>query len=381
MTGKMRSLSQTLAIESQVRLPGTVGRLLKQIRDIEGVAPEFKRAGLIKTVNRPQMLDLQVAGIASRSVVVKALGGFLYGAASVSTELSIEKNIVATRGNDSVSELDDIDFESQRKRLDLVEMRQAYQLAEKVLTRDRPLDLILFDTPLFISRDMVPVQKARRHVEEFEKTRNIISTFWDAHRTMLFPWNSKGPVLGSILAERFSAIVSIAKRDIRTSDGRQHLLSTDGVDPKKAKDLSQISERVMGIGDFRFINGILSSFTRTAAFRLTAYASRMEPKDSVGPGVIGFHFKGGMGENIHMVQLAGDEPLWDLECIDRVCGQLMNLCVIRGKPSVPLPLQLAVQELKAIDQFVKFYRSGINNALKDSQIEDTWLSGLDEEWQ
>ncbi len=34
-----RTLAQTLAVQSQIHLPGTVGRLLKQIRDLERIAP------------------------------------------------------------------------------------------------------------------------------------------------------------------------------------------------------------------------------------------------------------------------------------------------------------------------------------------------------
>lgn len=36
---KAKTLAQALAIDSQLGLPGSAGRLLKQIRDIEHVAP------------------------------------------------------------------------------------------------------------------------------------------------------------------------------------------------------------------------------------------------------------------------------------------------------------------------------------------------------
>ncbi len=73
---KMTNLAQSLAIESQIRLPGSAGRLMKQIRDIESIAPLFRDAGLVKTVQRPAMMDLTVSGIATHSTVKKALGGF-----------------------------------------------------------------------------------------------------------------------------------------------------------------------------------------------------------------------------------------------------------------------------------------------------------------
>ena len=44
------SLSQTLAIQTQIHLPGTVGRLLKQIRDLEKIAPLFVTAPVLTRV-------------------------------------------------------------------------------------------------------------------------------------------------------------------------------------------------------------------------------------------------------------------------------------------------------------------------------------------
>src|SRR5690606_40693921 len=129
---KTINLAQALAIDSQLRLPGSAGRLLKQIRDIEQVAPLFRDTGLIKAVKRPSVVNLAVSGIASHSSVHRALGGFIYASAAVRTDLSIQDNKVSTSGSDSVSELDDIDFEAQRKRLDLVEMRHSYALVERL---------------------------------------------------------------------------------------------------------------------------------------------------------------------------------------------------------------------------------------------------------
>ena len=161
------SLAQTLAIESQIRLPGSAGRLMKQIRDIEAVAPLFRDAGLVKTVQRPAVIDLRVSGVATRSAVKNALGGFIYACAGVRTDMVIAQNQISTRGSDSISELDDIDFEAQRKRLDLIEMRHGYRLAERLLGESSPSQLILLDTPLFISRDLVPQRHHKKHLGDY----------------------------------------------------------------------------------------------------------------------------------------------------------------------------------------------------------------------
>lgn len=374
------NLAQSLAIESQLRLPGSAGRLIKQIRDIESVAPLFRDAGLVKSVHRPAMLDLSVSGIATRSTIKKALGGFLFASAAVASNILINRNQVATQGSDSVSELDDIDFEAQRKRLDLIEMRLAYRLVEKQLKSSTPPQLILLDTPLFISRDMAPLERNQKHKEEYAKTRDYIRSFWETYREQLFPWNKEGPVIASIVAERFSAIISIAKQDLRTESGRKHLLLSDGFSEEQANQLTNLDEKLIGVGDTRFINGILSAFTRTIAFRMTESETRLEPSEAVTPGVTGFHYKGGRGSQIQMVQLAGEEPDWNTKTLDEVAWKLMVLDMQNRKKVLPLPQLLGQEQLKLLEQFVIYYRQGISEALKKNDIEETWLSGLDEEF-
>lgn len=373
------SLAQSLAIESQIRLPGSAGRLLKQIRDIESVAPIFRDAGLVKAVDRPATIDLTVSGVATHSCIKRALGGFIYASAAVRTDMLIDANRISTRGSDSIAELDDIDFEAQRKRLDLVEMRQAYALVERQLIHGNSSQLILLDTPLFIAREMVPLKRNVKHWQEYEKTRTAISAFWESYREQLFPWNPQGPVLVSILAQRFSAIVSIARQDLKTEAGRKHLLLTDGFDQTQANRLSDLEERLSGVGDYRFIKGILGAFTRTMAFRMTENRARMEPSESVEHGVVGFHFRGGRSSEIQMAQLAGEEADWSRETLDSVAWKLMVLDMQGQKRSTPLPQLMGQQQLKMLEQFTAFYRQGLSQAMKENKIEETWLSGLFEE--
>lgn len=376
---KNMNLAQSLAIDSQLRLPGSAGRLLKQIRDIEQVAPLFRDAGLVKAVPKMSEVNLRVAGIATKSCLDRALGGFIYASAAVRTDLLIENNKVSTQGSDSISELDDIDFEAQRKRLDLIEIRQAYQLVEKQLQSLEPCDLILLDTPLFLARDMAPLERNIRHKKEYENTKEAIETFWTKYRAKLFPWNQSGVVLASILAERFSAIVSIARQDLKTQEGRKHLLLSDGFKPDNYENqLASLEESLAGVGDLRFINGILGNYSRTIAFRMTENRARLEPANQTELGVVGFHFRSARGGQIKMVQLAGDEPDWKSLDLDLVASRLMMLDMQNKSNAMPLPQLLGYQQLGVLPKFTKFYRQSLHGALKDNDIETRWLSGLDE---
>ncbi|EOX4941893.1 hypothetical protein ACFLJY_000527 [Vibrio alginolyticus] len=378
-----RSLAQTLAVQTQLHMPGTVGRLLQQIRDLEQLAPLFVEAGLVKPIERPNPLNINVVGIATKSAVQKTLGGFLYASAAVSLNLTIQNNAVSTTGQDSLCELDDIDFVNQSKRLALIQIRQSYQMAEQRLSSGEPIDLILMDCPLFLGRDMAPLKDAPEHAEyrnSYDQTLSVIDQFWQTHKGQLYPWNPSGPVLAGIASEKLGAILYVAKQDLRTSSGMEQLLSSEGIDPQVAGDILNHLKGLASIGEQRFINGILSSFTRTAAFRISQNQPRLEPKSAAENGLVGFHFKGGNSTGIRLVQLAGDEPDWESPALDKLCGQLMCLMAVGGQKAFPLPIQLAEQELKQLDQFVKYYKSNIQSALKSREVEDIWLSDLDGEF-
>ncbi|MCV5209231.1 hypothetical protein OFC00_30555, partial [Escherichia coli] len=86
--------------------------------------------------------------------------------------------------------------------------------------------------------------------------------------------------------------------------------------------LEGLDESLVGVGDLRFINGILGNYSRTIAFRLSEQEKRIEPNIEAKQGLIGFHFRSARGGQIKMVQLAGDEPEWKSADLDLVASRL-----------------------------------------------------------
>ena len=142
-------LVRNLAVVTQLHLPGTAGRLAQQIRDLETAAPAFSAAGLVRKVARPVPLNVRAAGIASATPPpARVMGGFLYAVGAVRLDVIVEDNRVATGLQDSVCEVDDIDFEDQRNRLRLIGIRQAYELADAAMRDGESRDLLLLDLSL-----------------------------------------------------------------------------------------------------------------------------------------------------------------------------------------------------------------------------------------
>lgn len=374
-----RTLAQTLAVQSQIHLPGTVGRLLKQIRDLERVAPLFVKAGLVRAVERPNPIDTRASGIATHASTAKTIGGFLYGAAAARCDLLVEHNAVSTAGQDSACEIDDINYENQAMRLALVAMRQAYELADRAVVEERSR-LIFLDTALVMDRSMVP--SASRAGEPgypaaYAATRETIESFWRRHRERLFPWNPSGPVIVGLASQRFGAIIQSAQQDLRLQDGRSQILPTETVNRDTLAVLDGVRDAILGVGERRFIHGILGSFTRTAAFRMNVQAPEMEPRNVVELGVVGLHFRAGQMTAPRLMQLVGDAPAWTTAAIDEVVGLTMALTAVGGAAATPLPVQLAERELGALGPFLEHYSRSVAGELKRRDIESIWLSDFD----
>ena len=372
------SLVQTLAVQSQLNLPGTAGRLLKQIRDLESVAPRFIEAGLVQPVARPASLDTRLSGISTRFTTAKLAGGFLFVSAAVRMDLRFERNALATEGTDSTSLIDDIDFLDQSKRLQLIEVRQAYELADQAMKMEAPPRILLLEGPLVLNRGMVPLGKASQHTREYERARDLILAFWKDHQSKLFPWNPTGTIVAGIATERLGAIAAISQQDLRTPEGQSQLLKCDLPDAEILGDLNRQLAAISGIGEKRFVRGILGTNSRTAAFHMNVQTPRMEPASLVDElGVVGFHYRSGVRADPLLVQLLGNDANWTKQHLDELAGILIAATVQRDKYAVPVPFQLAEQQLHGLSNFLKQYCLTMRQELKNREIEDSWLSDLE----
>ncbi len=381
-TKKAVPLASNLAIVTQLHLPGTAGRLGQQIRDLEAAAPAFAKAGLVRRVQRPKPLNVHAAGVATKVPGLQpVMGGFLFAAGGVRLDVIVNDNRVSTGTQDSVCEVDDIDYEDQRVRLSLTSLRQAYELADAALTDGTQRDLIIVDVPLLLSRSMVAPRDDTVHCGHrlaYEAALERVERFWSDHKERLFPWNEDGPVLVSVGGGRFGAVLQLAQPDIRTQTGRQFILGTETIDSDALKDVEGMERAILSIGEKRFVQGLLGPFTRTAAYRLNIHSPRMEPTELAENGVVGFHFKGAQGTSARFAHVLGPSEKWPAKKIDEVAGLLMAMSAIGGQQAEPLPLLLAERELAPLSGFLKHYADQVRHHLGSRKLEDGWLGGLDE---
>jgi hypothetical protein len=375
-------LARSLAVITQLHLPGTAGRLSQQIRDLERVSPLFNAAGLVRKVQRPSPLTTEVAGIATATPSPhRVMGGFLYAAGAVRLDLIVKDNQVSTGAQDSACEIDDIDAEDQKERLKLISIRQAYELADAAMNDGERRDLIILDTPLLLSRSMVAPRDTishRGHRQAYEATVETVRRFWTAHKERMFPWSKQGPVLVSVGGGRFGAVLQLAQQDLRTAEGREFVLPGENISTSGFESADGMEQAILTIGERRFLQGILGPFTRTAAFLLNVQSPSMEPTELANEGVVGFHYKGAQGTAARFAHMLGSPDQWSASDLDRVAGLLMAMSAIGGERAEPLPIMLANRELTPLEPFLESYAREVSHHMRNRTLEQEWLGGLDE---
>jgi hypothetical protein len=161
------------------------------------------------------------------------------------------------------------------------------------------------------------------------------------------------------------------------SEGRSQILPTENINRENLAALDGIGPSIIGIGERRFVHGILGSFTRTAAFRMNVHTPRMEPNSVVELGIIGLHFRAGQTTEPRLMQLVGDAPEWTGNAINEIVGLTMALTAVGGAGSAPLPVQLADRELNALPPFLEHYGRSVAGEIKRRGIESLWLTDWD----
>jgi len=79
---------------------------------------------------------------------------------------------------------------AQRLAIQLMGVRQAYQLADAALRGPNPPELLILDCPPVLNRSMVPPREAESYAAyraAYERAVDSIQRFWAEHRHRLFP--------------------------------------------------------------------------------------------------------------------------------------------------------------------------------------------------
>jgi hypothetical protein len=389
MSDEGNPLVQEITAAIQLGMMGTVGKLSRQLRAIDRIAPRLKEGGLVRKINVNREQKRRTTGISVAHRKIGAFGGLLYAAASVAHELRTSGSDIIHGGQDSRLAVGDMTLLEADRRLSWKTFTLVYDLLDEVFASDSLPDLIFLDVPLVMGRAIYAQAldeeetdaELRREVHEL---RDRLEAFWAKNIDRCFPFHESGPRIVTLARGRFGGL-------LRLIEEQGAKISPDPIDGEVERLIREEWTQVLSVGIDRVLAGILNNDHRTAAFNREQDLRDKEafPRAIIERGTLAFHYLTGLRGRPVQVETLGSAAHWHdrggADVIDELASDLMSLTYFDHRNSVPLPLwyaQQAVQVIKKTSQgqgLLEFYKRETLRAMQEELRERAWLAGWEEE--
>jgi hypothetical protein len=379
-------LAREMAAQMQLGVYGTVGKLARQLRAIQRIAPRLKDGGLVRKLSINREPRRRAVGIAAASHSIGAFGGRLYAVGAIAHEVAASGPDISHLQQQSRLDIGDMTNLEADRRLEWKTYWLIYELLEEIFAQSSMPELVILDMPLIMGRDVYAQSLAEEDEEtdrelkdEIQKLRDRVESFWARNLERCFPFADGGPVVVTLGRRQFGSL-------LRLLQGKGQDATPDPLDLSALELIREDWVQILSIGTDRVLAGILPSEHRTAAYnRQGSLDRRAFPKALIEKGSIGFHYLTGARGTPVQVQTLGDASLWHSRgaevAVDKLAGDLVALTYFDHSKSLPLPLWFAQRAVKVAKQKgpLEFYKRETLRAMRDEQVERTWLSGWEEE--
>lgn len=382
-------LAQEMTAQIQLGLPGTVGKLARQLRSIDRIAPRLKAGGLVRRLDVDRERPRRAVGVAVAHRKISAFGGLLYSAAALGHELTSAGGDIAHSRQFSRLDVGDMTLLEADRRLKWRCCGLVYDLLDELFADDLLPDLIIVDTPLVLSRsdyaqilqDAVINTQLKRDIGALKER---LDGFWDRWIERCHPFDPNGPKVVSLHRGRFGSLLKLVEK--RGAD-----ISPDPIDPEVEELVRTQWVDVLSVGIDRVLQGILVPEHRTAAFEQDQ--DRLDkdafPRAIVERGRLGFHYLTGLRGLPVYVETLGSAAAWGdrggASALDALAGDLLALTYFDARHALPLPLWYAQSGVEIVKRkergrgILEFYKTEALRAMREEQVDQAWLAGWEEE--
>ena len=382
-------LAQEITARIQLGLPGTVGKLARQLRSIDRIAPQLKAGGLVRRLSVDRDQSRRAVGLAVAHRKISAFGGLLYSAAALGHELTAAGGDIAHSRQLSRMDVGDMSLLEADRRLTWKCYGLIYDLLDEVFTADTQPDLVILDAPLVMGKAVYAQvlddsETDAQLKQEIGALKERLDGFWDRWIERCYPVNPDGPKVLSLHRGRFGSLLKLVEK--HGAD-----VSPDPIDHEIEELVRTQWVEVLSIGIDRVLRGILLPEHRTAAFEQDQdrLGKAAFPRAIVDHGRLGFHYLTGLRGQPVYVETLGSAAAWTdrggADALDALAGDLLALTYFDARHAVPLPLWYAQSGVEIVKSkgrgrgVLEFYKAEALRAMREEQVDQAWLAGWEEE--
>ena len=382
-------LAQEITAQIQLGLPGTVGKLARQMRAIDRIAPKLKDGGLVRPVKVDRDKPRRAVAIAVAQRSINAFGGLLYGVAALAHELAAKGGDIAHVRQVSRMDVGDMNLLEADRRLKWKAYGLVYDLLDDLFEEENLPDLVILDVPLVMSRAVYAqvLSDAGSNAmlqREIATLKMRTDAFWDRWADRCYPFDERGPKVVSLHRGHFGGLLKLIERN-----GTD--ISPDPIDGAVEELIRTKWVDVLSVGIDRVLRGILVPEHRTAAFARDQDKLDKDafPRALVEKGRLAFHTLTGLRGRPVYVETLGAPATWvergGAEALDELAGDLFALTYFDSRNAVPLPLWYAQSGVEIVKKKVRgrgileFYKAETLRAMREEQVDQAWLAGWEDE--
>jgi hypothetical protein len=378
-------LAQEITAQIQLGLYGTVGKLARQLRAIDRIAPRLKEGGVVRRIVVDREARRRAVGVSAAHRKISAFGGVLYSVGALAHEVSTAGADIIHSRQESRLDVGDITHLEADRRLEWRTYMLVYDLLAEIFAAAEAPELILVDLPLVMGRavyaQVLEEEETDRELRaEIARLRDRAEAFWDRNLPRCFPFDETGPRVVSIGRRRFGSLLRLLEK--KGLD-----VSPDPIDTEVEQLIQNEWAQVLSVGIDRVLRGILPAEHRTAGFdREEGRRDKQAfPKLLIERGTIGFHYLTGLRGRPVQVETLGSAAVWyergGAGALDRLAADLIALTYFDHRSALPLPLWYAQQGVGVVKNpgLLEFYKRETLRAMRNEQVDHMWLAGWEEE--
>ena len=382
-------LAQEMTARIQLGLPGTVGKLARQLRAIDRIAPQLKDGGLVRRLVIDRDRPRRAVGVAVAQRKIAAFGGLLYGIGALAHELTAAGGDISHTRQVSRMDVGDMSLLEADRRLKWKAYGLVYDLLDELFDADTLPEMVILDVPLVMGKavyaqvlDDDATNKVLKHEILALKVR--LDAFWDRWADRCYPFAPDGPKVVSLHRGHFGGLLKLLEK-------RGAEVSPDPIDAGVEELIRTRWVDVLSVGIDRVLRGILVPEHRTAAFEQDQDKLDKDafPRAIVDRGRMGFHTLTGLRGQPVYVETLGAAAAWAARggaaALDGLAADLLALTYFDSRHAVPLPLWYAQSGVEIVKKKVQgrgileFYKAETLRAMREEQVDQAWLAGWEEE--
>jgi len=391
-------LAQEMTAQIQLGLPGTVGKLARQLRAIDRIAPQLKDGGLVRRLEVDRDQPRRAVGLAVAHRKINAFGGLLYGVGALAHELTAEGGDIAHVRQVSRMDVGDMSLLEADRRLKWKSYGLVYDLLDEMFSADELPGLVILDVPLVLGRSdyaqlLADADTNSLLKREIDALKVRLNAFWDRWIDRCYPFDEDGPKVVSLHRGHFGGLLKlIEQRERQKREGKpQPPITPDPIDSDVEELICTKWVDVLSVGIDRVLRGILVPEHRTAAFAQDHGKLDKDafPEALVNKGRVAFHTLTGLRGRPVYVETLGSPDDWALRggasALDALAGDLLALTYFDSRNAVPLPLWYAQSGVEIVKKKVRgrgileFYKAETLRAMREEQVDQAWLAGWEDE--